>query len=81
MFNNLGVIALDSKQYGEAEKWFRRAQDVDPRNAKTHFLLAKTLLAKNELAAARVEIENALELNRDQPEFNELKREIEHSSP
>jgi Tfp pilus assembly protein PilF len=80
-FNNLGVIALDSKQYSEAEKWFRRADDVDPRNAKTHFLLAKTLLAKNDRGAARVEIENALELNRDQPEFNELKREIEQGSP
>src|SRR5205823_1751838 len=43
-FNNLGVIAFDAKEYAEAEKWFRHAEDVDPRNAKTHFLLAKTLL-------------------------------------
>jgi thioredoxin-like negative regulator of GroEL len=79
-FNNLGVIALDAKQYDEAEKWFRRAEEVDPRNAKTHFLLAKTLLAKNDRTSARVEIESAIELNPNQPEFNALKREIDQSS-
>jgi cytochrome c-type biogenesis protein CcmH/NrfG len=76
-FNNLGVIALDAGQFDEAEKWFRRAEEVDPRNAKTHFLLAKTLLAKNDHPAARLEISTAVKLSPAQPEFNALKREIE----
>src|SRR6266581_4655329 len=73
-FNNLGVIALDAKKYPEAEEWFRHAEDVDPRNAKTHFLLAKTLLAKNDRRAARVEIDAAIALKPEQPEFRELKQ-------
>jgi Flp pilus assembly protein TadD len=80
-FNNLGVIAFDAKEYAEAEKWFRHAEDVDPRNAKTHFLLAKTLLAKSDRQAARTEIETAIGLNPNQPEFKALKQQIEENSP
>ena len=79
-FNNLGVIALDSFQYGDAENWFRRAENVDPRNAKTHFLLAKTFLAKNDRQAAQTEIATAIGLNPDQPEFKALKQQIEENS-
>ena len=79
-FNNLGVIALEASQFGEAEKWFRSAENVDPRNAKMHFLLAKTLLKENDPASAKVEIETALRLKPKQPEFNALKEEIESNS-
>jgi tetratricopeptide (TPR) repeat protein len=79
-FNNLGVIAFDAKEYPEAEKWFRQAEDVDPRNAKTHFLLAKTLLAKNDRRSAWVEIDTAIGLKPDQPEFKDLKKQIEEDS-
>ena len=80
-FNNLGVIALDANQFVEAENWFRRAEEVDPRNAKSHFLLAKTLLAKNDRRAARSEIDAAIQLKPDQVEFKELKKQIEENSP
>ncbi|PYK31681.1 MAG: hypothetical protein DME57_02815 [Verrucomicrobia bacterium] len=80
-FNNLGVLALDAKQFDEAENWFRRAEAVDPRNAKTHFLLAKTLLAKSDRNGARAEIDTARQLNPDQTEFSALQREIEQNSP
>ena len=76
-FNNLGVLALEASQLDEAEKWFRRAADVDPRNAKTHFLLAKTLLGKNQRETARSEIKQALALKPEQPEFKALREEIE----
>jgi Flp pilus assembly protein TadD len=79
-FNNLGVVALDAHQLVEAENWFRRAEDVDPRNAKTHFLLAKTLLEKSDRPAARVEIDTAIKLNPNQVEFKELKKRIEENS-
>ena len=80
-FNNLGVIALDASEFDNAEKWFRHAEEVDPRNAKTHFLLAKTFLAKSDPAAARGEIETAISLKSDQPEFIELKNKIENQLP
>jgi len=76
-FNNLGVLALDASQFDAAENWFRRAEDVDPRNAKTHFLLAKALLGKNARPAARTEIEAAIALKPDQQEFKALKQQIE----
>ena len=79
--NNLGVIALDAFQYGDAENWFRRAENVDPRNAKTHFLLAKTLLAKNDRRAAEMEIDAALRLKPDQPEFKALSEQMKAGSP
>ena len=78
-FNNLGVIALEAKQFDEAEKWFRRAADVDPRSAKTHFLLAKALLGKSDRTGAQSEIDAAIGLKPDQPEFSALKQQIEQN--
>jgi hypothetical protein len=79
-FNNLGVIALNAADYETAESWFRHAENVDPRNAKTHFLLAKTFLAKNDPAAARGEIDAAIALKSDQPEFIDLKNKIDNQA-
>src|SRR5438270_9381529 len=78
--NNLGVLALEANRYGEAETWFRRAAVVDPSNAKTHFLLAKTLLAKNDRRAAETEIDAALRLKPDQPEFKALSEQMKAGS-
>ncbi|MDB6147401.1 MAG: hypothetical protein JWO45_1065 [Spartobacteria bacterium] len=74
--NNLGVMAFDASRYELAEKWFRHAETLDPRNAKTHFLLAKTMLAKGDRRAAQLEIESAIRLRPSQREFEELSRQI-----
>jgi Flp pilus assembly protein TadD len=79
--NNLGVVALDARDYGDAESWFRRAAQIDPANAKTHFLLAKTFLAEGNRKAARTEIDAALRLKPDQPEFRALSEEIKIGPP
>jgi tetratricopeptide (TPR) repeat protein len=79
--NNLGVIALDARDYANAETWFWRAAQVDPANAKTHFLLAKTFLGKGNREAAQVEIDAALRLKPDQPEFRTLSEQIKVGSP
>ncbi|HST30104.1 MAG TPA: hypothetical protein VLK27_04630 [Chthoniobacterales bacterium] len=76
-FNNLGIIALDTADYETAEAWFRHAAEVDPRSAKTHFLLAKTFLGKNDLVTAHSEIDAAIALKSGQPEFIELKDKID----
>jgi len=80
-FNNLGVIALDASEFDLAEKWFRQAESVDPRNAKTHFLLAKAFLGKNDRESAKVEIDTAVSLKPEQPEFLDLKKEIDNEAP
>jgi hypothetical protein len=77
--NNLGVIALGESRLDAAEMWFRRAIDVESRNAKTHFLLAKTFLAEGKYAAAGIEIDRALKLGPIQPEFIALRDEIQSS--
>ena len=77
--NNLGVTALEANQFDEAEKWFRRAENIDPRNPKTHFLLAKVLLTTGSHEAAKSEIDVAIRLQ-PEPEFRELKQSIETDS-
>jgi tetratricopeptide (TPR) repeat protein len=74
--NNLGLMALNSGQYESAEEWFRRAEKVEPRNPKTHFLLARTLLAKRSYEGAQAEIDVAIALNPDQTEFKDLRKKI-----
>ena len=76
--NNLAVIALDGGKFDAAENWLRHAEDVDPGNAKVHFLLAKALLAKDEHELAREEIEIAIRLRPNQIEFQQLKQKIEN---
>jgi Tetratricopeptide repeat len=78
--NNLGVVALEENQFGEAEKWLRRAEDIDPQNAKTHFLLAKTLLARSHRDEAKVEIDIAIQLRPEQSEFTQLRKKMEADS-
>jgi hypothetical protein len=75
--NNLAVISLEEHRYDLAEGWLRRAENIDPRNAKTHFLLASALWAQGSREAAAAEIDTALQLRPGQSEFNRLKEQIE----
>jgi Tfp pilus assembly protein PilF len=77
--NNLGVMALNSCNYDFAENWFRRAEQLDPRNPKTHFLLATTLFAKGNYDDAQAEIAAAIALAPDQTEFKDLRNKIAKS--
>jgi 4-amino-4-deoxy-L-arabinose transferase-like glycosyltransferase len=74
--NNLAVIALGQRRYDLAETWLRHAEEIEPGNPKTHFLLARTLFAKGDRDAAAMEIDMALRLHPDQDEFNRLKQQI-----
>ena len=80
-FNNLGVIAMRETDWNMAENYLRGALGIDPRDAKTHFLLAQTLVEKGERNKAKVEIEQALRLLPGQREFIELKNRLENSGP
>jgi tetratricopeptide (TPR) repeat protein len=74
--NNLGMLALEEKDWELAAKFFRASLQVAPGDAKSHYLLARaefSLGHKNE-AAAQIQI--ALHLNPDQPEFLKFQETI-----
>jgi tetratricopeptide (TPR) repeat protein len=79
-FNNLGVLALEEHRFRLAESFFRHALDIDAHDSKTHFLLAKALLAENNREAAEREIEIAIRLSPNQSEFKQLRQQITHGA-
>src|SRR2546423_7735842 len=50
--NNLGVVALNENQPAIAAEYFRRSLQLETRHAKTHYLLAKALLAAGDAPGA-----------------------------
>jgi Flp pilus assembly protein TadD len=76
-FNNLGVMALEEKRWDIAAKFFAKARDQDPRNAKTRFLLAEAQFKQGRLDLAGEEIARALQLDPSRPELHALAREID----
>jgi Tfp pilus assembly protein PilF len=78
--NNLGVVALEEKRWRDAQSFFLAALKQEPRNPKTHYLLARAQLKQGNIARARAEIEVALQLKPNQPEFLALQMEISKDS-
>jgi Flp pilus assembly protein TadD len=70
--NNLGVLALEERQWQKAIDLFRASIQLDPGDAKTHYLLARAELESGDAAAALSEIQIALRLKPEQPEFRAL---------
>jgi tetratricopeptide (TPR) repeat protein len=70
--NNLGVLALEERQWETAIKFFQASLQSDPVDAKTHYLLARAELENGDAAAALSEIQIALRLKPEQPEFRAL---------
>jgi hypothetical protein len=70
--NNLGVLALDEHQWAIAIRFFQASLESDPADAKTHYLLARAELENGDAAAALSEIQIALRLEPEQPEFRAL---------
>jgi tetratricopeptide (TPR) repeat protein len=74
--NNLGVIALEENQPERAAAYFRRALELEPHNAKTHYLLAKALAMAGNRSEAINEAARAVELDPVQPEFKSLQDQL-----
>jgi len=70
--NNLGVLALEERQLETAIKFFQASLQSDPVDAKTHYLLARAELENGDPAMALSEIQIALRLKPEQPEFRAL---------
>jgi len=70
--SNLGVLALEERQWKMARKFFLASIESDPAEAKTHYLLARAELEDGDAVTALSEIQIALRLNPEQPEFRAL---------
>lgn len=70
--NNLGVLALEEGNWEMAIEFFRASVQSDPAEAKTHYLLARAEMERGDNAAAWAEIQIALRLKPEQPEFRAL---------
>lgn len=62
----MGFLAGRQSREDEAERYFRKAVDARPEWAKPHFYLGKSLAARDDLTAARAELEAAAQLEPDQ---------------
>jgi tetratricopeptide (TPR) repeat protein len=70
--NNLGVLALEEHRWEMAIKFFQASIQSDPADAKTHYLLARAEWESGNAATALAEIQIALRLQPEQPEFRAL---------
>jgi len=79
-YNNLGVLALEENRGQLAANFFTKALQQNPRDAKTHYLLARSHLSIGNLKSARTEIEQAVKLDPRQPELQALKADLQKKS-
>jgi len=76
-YNNLGVLALEEHRGRLAATFFAKALEQNSRDAKTHFLLARSHLSTGDLKSARADIEQAVKLDPRQPEFQAFQADLE----
>ena len=75
--NNLGVMALEDERWEVAVKCFETALTITADDAKTHFLLARALAGAGDTGRALLTVDAALRLKPDQPEFLELRQQLQ----
>ena len=69
VLNNLGVLALEEKRWDLAEQFFLGSLETEPRDPKTHFLLARARLERGDRTGALQAAQRAVQLAPRQPEF------------
>ena len=74
--SNLGVLALEERQWEAAINLFRASIQSDPADAKSHYLLARAEFENRDAVTALAEIQIALQLAPGQREFEELDERI-----
>ena len=78
---NLGIIALEEKQWGAAEKFFTGALKAEPDSAKTYFLIARARREAGNIPGALAAIEVAIRLDGRTPDFQKFHDELRGASP
>jgi len=79
-YNNLGILALEEKRWDLAVKFFTKALEQNPHDAKTHYLLARAHLNLGDIQSARAELSQAVQLDPTRPEFSVLKKKLERKA-
>jgi tetratricopeptide (TPR) repeat protein len=77
-YNNLGVLALQQKDWRGAVQFFVGAIHQNPRDAKTYYLLAEALYGERSWMASRAAIETALSIDPTRQEFINLKERLDN---
>jgi Flp pilus assembly protein TadD len=74
--NNLGVLALEDRNWPEAEKRFITTLKLEPEDAKAFYLLALAQEGAGNFSAARESIAAALRLRPGQRDFLALEERL-----
>ena len=75
-YNNLGILALEEKHWSRAAKFFAKAVQQDPGDAKTYYLIAQAQFRAHDLQNASLAIAHAINLNPAEPQFHALSEQI-----
>jgi hypothetical protein len=78
-YNNLGVLALEEKRWTLAARFFVKALEQDPNDAKTYYLIAQAQFNARDFQNASVAIARAIKLSPDRSEFRALSDQIQRA--
>ena len=78
---NMGIIALEEKRWGDAEKFLSGALKIDPDSAQGHFLLARARRESGNIPGALTAVEEAIRLDGTNGDFQRLRDELRKPSP
>jgi tetratricopeptide (TPR) repeat protein len=76
-WKNLGYLAVEEKQWPEAERYLKEAVKEDPTNAMTHYLLAQAQEALGKAEPARASAEEAHRLLPSDRRIQELRERLQ----
>jgi tetratricopeptide (TPR) repeat protein len=78
-YNNLGIVALQEERWDLAAQFFAKAAQLDPRDAKTYYLIAQAHFKARDFRNASLAITQAIKLNPTQSQFHALSEEIQRA--
>ncbi|HEY3306409.1 MAG TPA: tetratricopeptide repeat protein [Candidatus Binatia bacterium] len=76
ILNKLARVLIRQERYQEALPHLKRAQDLDPDSVGTYVQLGRLRHASKEFAAAKADLEEALQINPFNPEIHRLLSEV-----
>jgi Flp pilus assembly protein TadD len=78
-YNNLGILALEEKRWTLAARFFVKALEQNPNDAKTYYLIAQAQFNAHDFQNASVAIARAIKLSPDRSEFRALSDQIQRA--
>ncbi len=78
---NKGIIAIEEKQWGDAEIFLAAALRIEPDSAKTYFLIARARRESGNLPGALAAIEEAIRLDGKTPDFQKFRDDLRQPAP